>query len=61
MNQDGQITTRDYVIWYNQKSLSSEGGLWYLDGDLNLDGVVDDQDFQIWQQNSRIPEPENTQ
>ncbi len=53
MNQDGHLTTEDYVIWYNQKDISTEGGLLYLQGDLNLDGNVDEQDFQLWQQNSR--------
>ncbi|MBD3376980.1 hypothetical protein GF406_18275 [candidate division KSB1 bacterium] len=50
MNQDGQVTSADYVQWYNDEQNGATG---YVDTDLNGDGVVDGSDFQIWQSNAR--------
>ena len=50
INQNGLITSPDYVLWYHA-NLSSETG--YIVPDLNLDAIVNDGDFQIWQNNAR--------
>ncbi len=45
VNQDGQVTTRDYVIWYN---VSRSGGTAHDSADLNLDGMVCTVDYDLW-------------
>ncbi len=46
---DGTITTLDYVNWHNAYIQSETG---YLSTDFNGDGQVDSQDFAIWQANA---------
>jgi hypothetical protein len=49
-NQDGYITTTDYVLWYNQQQTGSTG---YLTNDLDFNGLVNFDDYAIWLENSR--------
>ncbi len=48
-NQDGQVTTQDYVMWYNA---SFNGGTAYDGADLNLDGVINTVDYDLWLTNA---------
>ena len=49
LNQDGQVTEGDLEAWLLQAGSWNLGeGHRYLEGDANLDGVVDGQDFVIW-------------
>ncbi len=50
MNQDGFMTTSDYVLWFNAQRAAASG---YQIPDLTLDGQVDAADFQVWQSNAR--------
>lgn len=50
MNQDGFVTTSDYVLWFNAQRAGASG---YQIPDLTLDGRVDAADFQVWQSNAR--------
>jgi hypothetical protein len=45
INQDGQVTTSDYVFWYNS-SYAGESG--YRISDLNQDALINIDDFQLW-------------
>jgi stress response protein SCP2 len=49
-NQDGYLTTRDYVVWYNQKSQSQPD---YFQADVNLDGQVNQGDEMLWMAGAR--------
>jgi hypothetical protein len=50
LNQDGHVTTKDYVIWYNGKT----GPIVYENiQDINLDGNIDTRDFHIILSNAR--------
>lgn len=51
INQDGIITTRDYVIWHSA-NLSSESG--YRVSDVDLNGSVADSDYALWDSNARL-------
>jgi hypothetical protein len=51
MDQDHEITTADYVAWYNSNHHAETG---YLDCDLNFDGAVDLADYELWLQNARV-------
>jgi hypothetical protein len=51
INQDGYLTTKDQVLWYNKKFSSPAEG--YHAEDLNGDGLVTDADFTLWQTNAR--------
>ena len=49
---DGAITSADLDAWLSEAGEANLGpGRTYLDGDGNLDGVVDVGDFNIWNQN----------
>ena len=48
-NQDGVVTTRDYVVLYN--ALSESPG--YHAADFNLDGRVNAEDFALWLDRAR--------
>jgi hypothetical protein len=50
IDQDDQVTSADYVLWYNDQQNSVSG---YVDTDLDGDGVVDGSDFQMWHDNAR--------
>ncbi len=50
INQDGILTTRDYVPWY-RSWINSETG--YRDEDFNLDGSVGTADYQMWRNNTQ--------
>jgi hypothetical protein len=50
VDQDGQVTSADYVQWYNDEQNDVSG---YVESDLNGDGIVDGSDFQMWQSNAR--------
>lgn len=51
INQDGMVTTRDHVIWFNA-NFNSESG--YSIADLDLNGSVATSDHTLWQTNARI-------
>jgi hypothetical protein len=50
IDSDGEITSADYVEWYNP---SREGISGYLSGDIQLNGALSMDDFLLWQENSR--------
>ncbi len=45
---DGVVNLADLQEWLSQAGLSNGFGTAYLAGDANLDGVVDGQDFIVW-------------
>ena len=49
-NQDGQITTRDYVTWFHDYRAAAKG---YLASDFNWDGIITLEDYQLWQANAQ--------
>ncbi|MBD3374016.1 hypothetical protein GF406_03185, partial [candidate division KSB1 bacterium] len=49
-NQDGYLTTQDYVVWYNQKLQSQPD---YFQADVNLDGQVNQNDYVFWMERAR--------
>ncbi|MBD3383972.1 hypothetical protein GF407_03505 [candidate division KSB1 bacterium] len=49
-NQDGSITSADYVYWYNERTSDPKP---YAVSDLNLDGEIDTQDYAAWLINCR--------
>ncbi len=51
INADGWLTTRDYVLYYNQHHNHATG---YTTADVNFDGEVDSQDYAIWLQNAQM-------
>nr|HQI49471.1 hypothetical protein [bacterium] len=51
INQDGIITTRDYVIWHSA-NLNSESG--YRVSDIDLNGSVAASDYTLWDNNARL-------
>ena len=54
LNQDAFLTTSDYVILYNARRSGQTG---YDQADLNLDGVIDDQDMALLYENIRLAVP----
>jgi len=50
INQDGQITTSDYTLWYNSARAGDSG---YQITDVNGDGQVTTSDYTIWYNNAR--------
>ena len=51
LNQDGLITSRDYVAWYSSfRAYSGEG---YYTADLNGDGEVTEVDRVLWRTNAQ--------
>jgi hypothetical protein len=50
IDQDGEITTSDYTIWYNSARAGDSG---YQTTDINLDGEVTTSDYTIWYNNAR--------
>ncbi|MBD3385905.1 hypothetical protein GF407_13385 [candidate division KSB1 bacterium] len=50
-DQDGAITSPDYVIWYNQ---NEEGDSGYVTGDFQLNGTLDKADYSFWKENSSL-------
>lgn len=50
LNQDGLLTTQDYLPWY-RSWLNSESG--YRDADVNLDGTVGTADYEQWLNNAK--------
>ena len=49
VNGDAEINVEDVAAWLeNAAKENLSGGQSYLPGDANLDGVVDDDDFDIW-------------
>ncbi len=50
-NNDGNITSRDYVAWYKRMITSPAVG--YHDEDVNGDGNVNNDDFLLWRNNAR--------
>ncbi|MBN2200659.1 hypothetical protein JW777_01760, partial [bacterium] len=51
INQDGQVTTEDYTVWYNSARLGETG---YRDTDVNLNGQVTTEDYTAWYNNARL-------
>lgn len=51
VNQDGQITTSDFIAWHNAARMNLSG---YLAPDLNLDTYITTDDYLIWHNNSRM-------
>jgi subtilisin family serine protease len=51
INQDGQVTTEDYTIWYNSARLGETG---YRDADVNLNGQVTTEDYTLWYNDARL-------
>ncbi len=49
IDQDTYITTTDYLLWHNERVLAPTG---YLTTDLDGNGLLDQQDFEIWWQNA---------
>lgn len=49
INQDGEITTKDYIIWYNSYKAGDSD---YRETDLNLDSKVTTVDYTIWFNNA---------
>ncbi len=47
---DGELTSRDYVIWYNQYQQGISG---YRSGDFQLNGTLDSVDYDLWEVNTR--------
>jgi hypothetical protein len=45
IDQDGQVTSTDYIIWYNSEYKGESG---YKSADINCDGQIDDGDYAIW-------------
>lgn len=52
LDQDGHLTSKDYVRWYKKKLAAPAAG--YYVEDLNGDGLVTDADFTLWQTNARL-------
>lgn len=50
-DQDGAITSPDYVIWYNQ---NEEGESGYVSADFELNGTIDKADYAFWKENSAL-------
>ncbi len=50
VDQDGTITSMDYVEWYNTENNASYQ--YSDDTDLNLDGILDLSDYLLWRQNA---------
>jgi C1A family cysteine protease len=50
-NEDGQITTADYTIWYNTARV---GGSGYIATDFNMDGQVTTADYSAWYNTARV-------
>ena len=48
INQDKEITTMDYEVWYNSV-LQGESG--YKTTDINMDGEVTTMDYELWYNN----------
>lgn len=51
INQDGEVTTSDYTIWYNSARVGDSG---YKNTDCNFDTQVTTSDYTIWYNNARI-------
>ena len=51
INQDGAITTRDHVVWYDANYAGESG---YCLSDIDLNGSPAASDFDLWQTNARI-------
>lgn len=51
IDQNGQLTTQDYIDWFNQ---ARGGGIGYYNGDVNLDGHCTTSDYVIWFNNTLI-------
>jgi len=51
INQDGILTTRDYVIWHSA-NLGSESG--YRVSDTDLNGSVAESDYTLWYGNAQL-------
>jgi len=51
VNRDGEITTSDYVSWYNSARAGDSG---YQSTDVNLDGEVTTSDYSVWYNNARV-------
>jgi hypothetical protein len=49
VDQDGQVTSTDYVRWYNAQHDESAG---YKNADIDMDGIVDTQDYMIIMENA---------
>jgi predicted outer membrane repeat protein len=47
--KDGQVTSQDYVDWYNK---DQEGVIGYLSEDFQLNGTVENADYQLWWDNA---------
>lgn len=54
VDQDGLVTSSDYVFVYNAVLNSLSG---YIGADITLDGMVTLDDFELWRQNARIGAP----
>ncbi len=50
INQNGEITTSDYTLWYNSARTGDSG---YKDNDCNLNAQVTTSDYTIWYNNAR--------
>ena len=50
INQDGEVTTFDYTMWYSSARVGLEG---YEVADVNLDGVVTTADYTLWYNSAR--------
>jgi hypothetical protein len=51
VNQDKNVTTSDYTLWYNSARLGESG---YKATDINMDGVVTTSDYTMWYNNARL-------
>jgi|GEM_PF-738777 len=51
INQDGVITTRDYVVWYDANFAGESG---YCVSDIDLNGSPAASDYTLWNTNSQI-------
>jgi len=51
MDKDGEVTTTDYTIWYNNARIGTSG---YASTDVNLDTQVTTEDYTNWYNNARI-------
>jgi hypothetical protein len=51
IDQDKEITTTDYTIWFNDAITASSG---YLSSDCNLDGEVTTSDYALWFNNAIV-------
>jgi hypothetical protein len=51
IDQDGEITTSDYTLWYNSARVAESG---YRDTDCDFDGEVTTSDYTMWYNNARV-------